>query len=78
MSLEAIPVALKRGCAVAHMYDEDLSTILYDFTPADRGFMLPGPRNYLWHTFQRVLTSSKWGWVSVDALDLLGGGEGDE
>ena len=71
MNMDAVPVVLKRGLIIAQMYDEDLGTILHEFTPEDRGFLLPGPRDYLWHTFQRVLTSDKWGWVTLDALDQV-------
>lgn len=72
MRLGADLVVLKPRLLLAHMYADDLTTALHEFTPEDRGFMLPGGRNYLWHTFQYVITPDKWGWVTVDALQVVG------
>lgn len=78
MRLDAVAVVLKPRLLLAHMYEDDLATALHEFTPEDRGFMLPGGRNYLWHTFQYVITPDKWGWVTVDALQVVGAaGEGE-
>ena len=72
MRLDAVAVVLKPRLLLAHMYEDDLTTALHELTPEDRGFMLPGGRNYLWHTFQYVITPDKWGWVMVDALQVVG------
>lgn len=78
MRLEATAVVLKPRLLLAQMYEDDLNTIVHEFTPEDRGFMLPGVRNYLWHTFQYVITPDKWGWVITDALQIVGAeGEGE-
>ena len=69
MNLDVKLVVLKPGYLLAQMYDEDLNTILHEFLPEDRGFVLPGTRDYLWHTFQQVVTHDKWGWVTVDAFE---------
>ena len=68
-------VVLKPRLEYAHMYADDLSTIIGEFHPDVVGYAIPGHRHHLWHTFQRVLTAEAWGWVSVDCL-LLRGGEG--
>lgn len=68
MRLNATRVVLARGYLFAQMYDSDLNTILHEFTPDDDGFVLPGVRQHLWHTFQYVVTPDKWGWVTTDAL----------
>lgn len=67
----ASTVVLKSDLVLAQMYADDLDTIVHEFTPADRGYVLPlGLRQHLWHTFQYVVTPHKWGWVTVDALTL--------
>lgn len=78
MRLEATAVVLKPRLLLAQMYEDDLNTIVHEFTPEDRGFMLPGVRQHLWHTFQYVITPDKWGWVTTDALQIVGArGEGE-
>ena len=78
MRLEATAVVLKPRLLLAQMYEDDLNTIVHEFTPEDRGFMLPGVRQHLWHTFQYVITPDKWGWVTTDALQVVGAeGEGE-
>jgi len=70
-------VILKGDHLLAHMYADDLNTILHEFTPEDTGFMLPAMRHHLWHTFKYVITPDKWGWVTVDAIQIVGAlGEG--
>lgn len=71
MSLRAVTV--KRENAWAHLYDEDLTTIIGEFRPGEIGFSLPGMRHHLWHTFAKVLLADKWGWVSLDCLTDPGG-----
>jgi len=66
-------VVLKPRLEYAHMYADDLNTALHEFTPEDRGFVLPGTRDHLWHTFQYVITPDKWGWVTTDALQVVSG-----
>lgn len=65
----ATRVVLKPRLEYAHMYADDLSTIIGEFHPNVVGHTIPGVQNYLWHTFQRVLTADSWGWVTVDALE---------
>jgi len=69
VSLPAVTV--KRENAWAHLYDEDLDTILGEFRPGEVGFVLPRERYHLWHTYVKVILSDKWGWVSLDALEEL-------
>lgn len=66
MSLPAVTV--KSENAWAHLYDDDLDTILGEFRPGEVGFVLPGLRHHLWHTFRKVILRDKWGWVTADAL----------
>lgn len=62
------PVRVKGGIEWAHLYGEDLDTIVGEFHPGEVGFMLPGERHYLWHTFRKVILRDKWGWASTDDL----------
>lgn len=72
MKLSADLVVLKSGLLLAHMYAEDLTTALHEFTPEDTGYALPGLRHHLWHTFQFVIGPDKWGWVTSEALQVVG------
>lgn len=72
MKLGADLVVLKPGLLLAHMYADDLTTALHEFTPEDTGYALPGVRQHLWHTFQYVIGPDKWGWVTSDALQVVG------
>lgn len=72
MKLEATGVVLKPGYLLAQMYDSDLDTILHELLPDEVGYMLPGVRAHLWHTFQYVVTPEKWGWVTTDAVIPVG------
>lgn len=65
-------VVLKPRLLLAHMYGDDLDTIIGEFGPEDVGYSLPGLRHHLWHTFQRVVTRDAWGWVTVDAFQVRG------
>ena len=73
MKLGADLVVLKPGLLLAHMYADDLTTALHEFTPEDTGYALPGVRQHLWHTFQYVIGPDKWGWVTSDALQVVSG-----
>lgn len=73
MRLGADLVVLKPGLLLAHMYADDLTTGLHEFTPEDTGYALPGHRHHLWHTFQYVIGPDKWGWVTVEALQVVSG-----
>lgn len=69
MRLGARRVRLKSGLLLAHMYADDLGTAMHEMVPEDSGFVLPGERHHLWHTFQYVVTHDKWGWVTTDAIE---------
>ena len=71
MKLGADLVVLKPSLLLAHMYADDLTTALHEFTADDTGFMLPGVRQHLWHAFQYVIGPDKWGWVTTDALQVV-------
>lgn len=71
--MDAEEVELKDGLLLAHMYADDLDTIVGEFHPNVVGFSLPGERHHLWHTFKRVVTGDFWGWVTVDSLRYRGG-----
>lgn len=61
-------VTVKDSNEWAHLYADDLSTILDNFYPGEVGFALPGERHHLWHSFRRVILRDKWGWVSCEEL----------
>lgn len=62
-------VTVKDDNAWAHMFADDLSTILHELRPGEVGFVLPGIRNSPWHSYQMVITGDKWGWVAADCLE---------